>query len=37
MAISLMVKGKDREYAEKLNFNDWNELDQEIKALSKKN
>ncbi|HUV00948.1 MAG TPA: cation:proton antiporter [Bacteroidales bacterium] len=37
MAISLMARGKDREYAEKLNFNDWDELDQEIKSLSKNN
>jgi NhaP-type Na+/H+ or K+/H+ antiporter len=37
MAVSLMVKGKDREFAEKLNFNDWDELDEEIKSLSKKN
>ena len=36
MAISLMFKGKDREYAEKLNFDDWDELDKEIKTLSKK-
>lgn len=37
MAISLMVKGKDKEYAEILNFNDWDELDKEIGELSKKN
>ncbi len=36
MATSLMVKGKDREFAEKLNFNDWNELDSEIDSLLKK-
>ena len=36
MAISLMTKGKDRDYAEKLNFENWEELDNEIKALSKK-
>jgi Kef-type K+ transport system membrane component KefB len=35
MAISLMIKGEDREYAEKLNFKDWDELDKEIKSLSK--
>ncbi len=36
MALSLMVKGRDREYAEKLNFGDWDELDKEIDQLSKK-
>mgnify|MGYP006899649274 FL=1 len=36
MALSLMVKGRDREYAEKLNFGDWDELDKEIYQLSKK-
>jgi cell volume regulation protein A len=36
MAISLMVTGKEREYTEKLNFNNWDELDQEIKELSNK-
>jgi len=36
MAISLMVNGKDREFSEKLNFDDWDELDKEIKTLSKK-
>ncbi len=36
MAVSLMVKGEDREYAEKLNFKDWDELDKEIEVLSKK-
>jgi len=35
MAVSLMLKGEDREYAEKLNFKDWDELDKEIEALSK--
>jgi Kef-type K+ transport system membrane component KefB len=35
MAISLMIKGEDREYAEKLNFKDWDELDKEIESLSK--
>lgn len=35
MAISLMLNGKQREYSEKLNFNDWDELDKEIKQLSK--
>jgi Kef-type K+ transport system membrane component KefB len=34
MAISLMIKGEDREFAEKLNFNDWDELDKEIESLS---
>ena len=37
MAISLMATGKTRDYAEKLTFNDWDELDNEIKILSKKN
>jgi Kef-type K+ transport system membrane component KefB len=32
MAISLMIKGEDREFAEKLNFNDWDELDKEIES-----
>ncbi len=36
MALSLMFKGKDREFAEKLNFSDWEELDREIDSLSKK-
>lgn len=36
MAISLMAKGKDREYAEKLNFGDWEDLDREIEALKKR-
>jgi hypothetical protein len=36
MALSLMVKGKDRENAEKLNFSDWDDLDREIEGLSKK-
>jgi len=35
MAVSLMIKGEDREFAEKLNFDDWEELDKEIKSLSK--
>jgi NhaP-type Na+/H+ or K+/H+ antiporter len=34
MAISLIIKGEDREFAEKLNFNDWEELDKEIDSLS---
>ena len=37
MAMSLIAKGKDREFAEKLNFTDWEELDREIEVLSKKN
>ena len=37
MAFSLMVKGKDRGYADRLNFDDWDELDREIDNLSKKN
>ena len=36
MAVSLIIKGEDREYADKLVFNDWDELDQEIESLSKK-
>jgi Kef-type K+ transport system membrane component KefB len=36
MALSLIAKGKDREFAEKLNFTDWDELDREIETLSKK-
>ncbi len=36
MAISLMLKGVDRAYPEKLNFKDWDELDKEIGSLSKK-
>ena len=36
MAISLMVKGEDRQFAEKLNFDDWDELDKEIDTLSNK-
>jgi Kef-type K+ transport system membrane component KefB len=36
MAVSLMIKGEDREFAEKLNFKDWDELDQEIESLSGK-
>jgi len=36
MAMSLIAKGKDREFAEKLNFTDWDELDREIEVLSKK-
>lgn len=36
MAISLMIKGKDREFSDKLNFTDWDELDREIETLSKK-
>lgn len=36
MAVSIMIKGEDREFAEKLNFNDWDELDQEISLLSNK-
>lgn len=36
MAISLIINGEDREFAEKLNFKDWDELDQEIESLSKK-
>ena len=36
MSISLMVRGKDREYAESLSFSDWDELDREIESLSKK-
>ena len=37
MAISLMMKSKDYEYSEKLNFDDWDELDREIKELEHKN
>jgi len=37
MAISLMIKSKDIEYSEKLNFDDWDELDREIKELENKN
>jgi hypothetical protein len=36
MAFALMVKGTDREYSDKLNFTDWDELDREIEVLSKK-
>jgi hypothetical protein len=36
MALSLMAKGEDREFAETLNFNDWDELDKEIESLKKK-
>lgn len=36
MSVSLMVRGKDREYADSLNFSDWDELDREIRSLSKK-
>jgi len=36
IAVSLMIKGEDREFADKLVFNDWDELDQEIESLSKK-
>ncbi|HEY9114075.1 MAG TPA: cation:proton antiporter [Bacteroidales bacterium] len=35
MALALMVKGKDREFSEKLNFTDWDELDREIEGLAK--
>ncbi|MCU0472319.1 MAG: cation:proton antiporter [Bacteroidales bacterium] len=36
MAISLMAKGRDREYAEKLNFDNWEDLDREIEASKKR-
>ena len=36
MAISLMIKGKDREFSEKLSFKDWDELDKEIETLTRK-
>jgi len=36
MAISLMSTGKTIDYAEKLTFNDWDDLDKEIETLSKK-
>jgi len=36
MSVSLIVKGEDREFAEELTFKDWDELDQEIESLSKK-
>jgi len=36
MSLSLMIKGEDREYAEMLNFKDWDELDKEIESLSEK-
>ena len=36
MAVSLIVKGDDREFAEKLTFEDWDELDKEIISLSDK-
>jgi NhaP-type Na+/H+ or K+/H+ antiporter len=35
MSVSLMIKGEDREFAEKLNFRDWDELDKEIEQLTK--
>ena len=37
MAIALMATGKHMEYEEKLSFNDWEELDMEIKDLAAKN
>ena len=37
MAISLIARKKDIEYSEKLIFEDWDELDSEIEALSEKN
>ena len=36
MALSLMVKGKDRGNTEKLNFSDWDDPGREIEGLSKK-
>ncbi len=37
MAISLMVKRRDFDYSDKLNFEDWDELDREIEELKQKN
>jgi hypothetical protein len=36
MAISLMAKGRDREYTERLNFDDWEDMDREIEALKRR-
>lgn len=36
MALSLMIKGDDRIYKEKLSFDNWDELDEEIESLTKK-
>ena len=36
MALSFMVKGKDRKNAENLNFSDWDDPGREIEGLSKK-
>ncbi|MCB9016670.1 MAG: cation:proton antiporter [Lentimicrobiaceae bacterium] len=35
MAVALMVRGKERVFAERLNFGDWEQLDKEIDILTK--
>lgn len=37
MAVALILKGKEGERVERLEFNNWAELDEEINQLSKKN
>lgn len=35
MAVSLIIKGEDREFSEKLTFDRWEELDREIESLKR--